>query len=123
VTVVLVTHFMEEAERLCDRVAMIDSGRVVAAGSPASLAGSADDRQTLRFRPSRAFDQKLLEALPEVSTISWHGSSIEVGGQGDLPGAVISVLSREGVVVQQLRVEQRSLEDAFVSLIGDSNHE
>jgi ABC-2 type transport system ATP-binding protein len=123
VTVVLVTHFMEEAERLCDRVAMIDSGRVVAAGSPASLAGSAGGEQTLRFHPSRAFDQKLLEALPEVSTISWHGSSIEVSGQGDLPGAVISVLSREGVVVEQLRVEQRSLEDAFVSLIGDSHHE
>ena len=52
VTVVLVTHFMEEAERLCDRVAVIDAGRVIATGSPADLAARAGEDQVIRFRPS-----------------------------------------------------------------------
>ncbi len=123
VTVVLVTHFMEEAERLCDRVAMIHSGRVVAVGSPASLASSAGGLQTLRFHPSRQFDDALLDDLPEVSTITWRGPLVEVVGTGDLLGAVIAVLSQEGIVVEQLRFEQRSLEDAFVSLIGEAHRE
>jgi ABC-2 type transport system ATP-binding protein len=123
VTVVLVTHFMEEAERLCDRVAMIDAGRVVAIGSPASLAESAGGLQALRFTPSRHFNDALLDALTEVDNITWHGESVEVTGTGDLLGAVVAVLSREGVVATQLRFEQRSLEDAFVSLIGDAHHE
>jgi ABC-2 type transport system ATP-binding protein len=122
VTVVLVTHFMEEAERLCDRVAMIDAGRVVAIGAPASLASSGG-LQTLRFHPSRPFDDALLEDLPEVSTITWNDGFVEVTGNGDLLGHVVAVLSHEGVVVEQLRFEQRSLEDAFVSLIGDAHHE
>jgi ABC-2 type transport system ATP-binding protein len=123
VTVVLVTHFMEEAERLCDRVAMIDSGRVVTVGAPTSLANSAGGLQTLRFHPSRPIDDTSLADLSEVSSITWRGSSVEVTGTGDLVGAVVAALSHAGIVVEQLRVEQRSLEDAFVSLIGDDRHE
>ncbi|MDQ3790967.1 MAG: ABC transporter ATP-binding protein, partial [Actinomycetota bacterium] len=52
VTILLVTHFMEEAERLCDRLAVIDAGKVVAIDSPAGLVSSVDDRQRVRFRPS-----------------------------------------------------------------------
>jgi ABC-2 type transport system ATP-binding protein len=122
VTIVLVTHFMEEAERLCDRVAMIDSGRVIATDSPASLASNAGGAQALRFRPSEHFDDELVSALPEVSSVAWSGPVVEVTGTGDLLGAVITVLSRSGIVAHELRVEQRSLEDAFVSLIGEAHH-
>jgi ABC-2 type transport system ATP-binding protein len=123
VTVVLVTHFMEEAERLCDRVAMIDSGRVVTVAAPRSLISSAGGVQTLRFHPSKRFDETSLADLSEVNSITWRGPSVEVTGTGDLLGAVVATLSQMGIVVEQLRVEQRSLEDAFVALIGDAHHE
>src|SRR6516164_2456126 len=60
VTIVLVTHFMEEAERLCDRVALIDNGRVAALGTPASLAMQARGGKSVRFLPSAPFDERLL---------------------------------------------------------------
>jgi ABC-2 type transport system ATP-binding protein len=123
VTIVLVTHFMEEAERLCDRVAMINSGRVVSVGAPAALASAAGVLQTMRFHPSRPFDAVVLDELSEVNTITRHGSTVEITGTGDLLGAVVAVLSQAGVAVEQLRFEQRSLEDAFVSLIGEAHHE
>ena len=116
VTVVLVTHFMEEAERLCDRVAVIDAGRVIATGSPADLAARAGEDQVIRFRPSAGVDEAVLLALPEVTGLFWHGDQLEVTGRGDVLGAVISLLARRGIIARQLRVEQTSLEDAFVAL-------
>ena len=67
VTIVLVTHFMEEAERLCDRVALIDGGRIVALDTPAGLAARARGGKTVRFLPSAPFDDRLLTELPEVT--------------------------------------------------------
>ena len=61
VTIVLVTHLMEEAERLCDRIALIDAGRVVATGTPAELVARATAEQVLRFRPSAPVPVGLLE--------------------------------------------------------------
>ncbi|HYF65260.1 MAG TPA: ABC transporter ATP-binding protein, partial [Herpetosiphonaceae bacterium] len=80
VTVVLVSHFMEEAERLCDRIAVIDAGRVVALDTPAGLAARAGGDQTLRFRPSAPLDERLLAGLPEVSGISQQGGLVRVSG-------------------------------------------
>ena len=64
VTILLVTHFMEEAERLCDRVALIDAGRVAALDSPAGLAARASGGTSVRFVPSAHFDDRLLSRLP-----------------------------------------------------------
>ncbi len=77
VTVLLVTHFMEEAERLCDRVALIDAGRTVAVDTPAGLSARAGGRTELRFRPSAPFDHELLLALPEVESLRTHGDQRE----------------------------------------------
>jgi ABC-2 type transport system ATP-binding protein len=118
VTVVLVTHFMEEAERLCDRVAVIDSGRVVALDNPAALASAAGSEQVIRFRPSRELDDQLLSELPEVKSVTRQGGLVVVTGGNDALNAVTSVLARAGIVAQQLRVDQSSLEDAFVALTG-----
>ena len=116
VTVVLVTHFMEEAERLCDRVALIDAGRTVAVDTPAGLSTRAGSRTELRFRPSVEFDRELLLALPEVESVSAHGDQLTVSGGGDLPSVVIATLARAGVIAEGLRIQQSSLEDAFVAL-------
>jgi ABC-2 type transport system ATP-binding protein len=118
ITILLVTHFMEEAERLCDRLAVIDSGRLVALDSPAGLIARVDDEQRIRFRPAAPFDHALLTALAEVRSVERSGSQLVVTGTGNLLLAVATVLARHQITVGDLRVEQTSLEDAFVALTG-----
>jgi ABC-2 type transport system ATP-binding protein len=116
VTVLLVTHFMEEAERLCDRIAVVDSGRVVAIDTPAGLVSRVRSEQRIRFNVSTPLNERLLTALPEVRHVSVNGSHVVVTGTGNLLNAVIAVLARHEIVVGDLRVEQASLDDAFVAL-------
>jgi ABC-2 type transport system ATP-binding protein len=118
VTIVLVTHFMEEAERLCDRVALIDSGRVVALDTPAGLTDRVDADQRIQFRPSTPFDDSLLTELPDVTNVIHRGDAVVITGTSNALNAVTSVLARNQIVAHQLRVEQASLEDAFVALTG-----
>lgn len=118
VTIVLVTHFMEEAERLCDRLAVIDSGRVVAVDSPSGLISRAGGQQRVRFRPSGAFDDAVLGALPEVTGVRRDGGQVEVTGTGDLLLAVTAAVAAAGAVPADLRVEQATLDDAFLALTG-----
>jgi ABC-2 type transport system ATP-binding protein len=118
VTILLVTHFMEEAARLCDRLAVIDSGRLVALDSLAGLVAGVDDRQRIRFRPSAPLDHAVLTALPEVTSVERAGSQLVVTGAGDLLLAVTTALARHQVIAADLRVEQTSLDDAFVALTG-----
>jgi ABC-2 type transport system ATP-binding protein len=118
VTIVLVTHFMEEAERLCDRLAVIDAGRVVALDTPAGLVAQVTDEQRIRFRPSSPLDDELLSSLPEVTKVRRTGPVIEVTGTGNVLHAVTSVLARQQIVAHELRVDQASLDDAFVELTG-----
>src|SRR5256885_6779397 len=84
VTILLVTHFMEEAERLCDRLAVIDSGRVVAIDTPAGLVSRVDDEQRIRFRPSAPLDDARLPELPEGSNLTPDRASVVVTGRGNL---------------------------------------
>jgi ABC-2 type transport system ATP-binding protein len=119
VTIVLVSHFMEEAERLCDRVAVIDSGRVVAIDTPAALAERVETGQRIQFRPSAPLDDALLQSLPEVTSVLHRGEVVVVTGNSNAINAVMSVLARNQIVAQQLRVEQASLEDAFLALTGE----
>lgn len=118
VTIVVVTHFMEEAERLCDRLAVIDSGRVVAIDTPAGLVSRVEAEQRIRFRPSVELDDRLLTGLPEVRAVTRHGATVVVTGTGNLLHAVTSVLACNRIVAMELRVDQASLDDAFVALTG-----
>jgi ABC-2 type transport system ATP-binding protein len=118
VTVVLVTHFMEEAERLCDRVAVIDHGRVVALDTPAGLVERVSTEQRIRFRPSKPLDDRLLTDLPEVREVHRRGQTVEVVGSGPVLQAVTSVLASHQIIAADLRIEQASLDDAFVRLTG-----
>ena len=118
VTIVLVTHFMEEAERLCDRVALIDAGRVVALDTPAALAERVEAEQRIQFRPSAPLDDVLLTSLPDVTSVIRRGDVVVVTGNSNALNAVTSVLARHQIVARQLRVEQASLEDAFLALTG-----
>jgi ABC-2 type transport system ATP-binding protein len=118
VTVLLVTHFMEEAERLADRVAVINSGKVVALDTPAGVVRLVDAEQRLRFRPSVPFDEVILASLPEVRTVSRSGANLVVTGTGNFIGAVATALARHQIVANDLRIEQADLDDAFIALTG-----
>jgi ABC-2 type transport system ATP-binding protein len=118
VTVVLVTHFMDEAERLCDRLALIDSGRVVALDTPTGLIARAGGQQRIRFSPSATVDDRLLTDLDEVTEVRRSGGQVTVTGTGNLLHAVTSVLARNHIVAHDLRIEQASLDDAFLALTG-----
>jgi len=118
VTILLVTHFMEEAERLCDRVALIDAGRVVAMDTPAGLAGRVQADQRIQFLPSVPLDDALLTSLPDVTGVTRRGDVVVVTGNSNALNAVTSVLARHQIVARQLRVDQASLEDAFIALTG-----
>jgi ABC-2 type transport system ATP-binding protein len=118
VTVLLVTHFMEEAERLCDRVAFVDNGRVVALGAPASLAARARGGKTVRFVPSAPFDDRLLTALPEVTRVERSDRHVIVTGAGDLVNVVILALAAAGLTARDVQLDSSNLEDAFLRLTG-----
>ena len=122
-TILLVTHLMEEAERLCDRVALIDSGRVVALDTPAGLAARATGGTTIRFLPSAPFDQSLLTRLSEVTAIEHDGHQVVVTGTGELATAVIVALHSAGVEARDVRIGASTLEDTFVRLTRRHLHE
>ncbi|MEV4638911.1 ABC transporter ATP-binding protein [Actinoplanes sp. NPDC049548] len=123
VTVVLVTHFMEEAERLCDRVALIDAGCVVAVDTPGGLVSRVAAEQRIRFRPSVPVDERMLTALPAVDAVVRHGPQLEVVGHGDLVQAVAATLAAHDVVALDLRIERVGLDEAFVRLTGRGSRE
>jgi len=121
VTIVLVTHFMDEAERLADRLALVDAGRIVALDTPTGLVERAGQQQRVRFRPSAPLEDRLLTALPEVTAVERSGPQLVVTGTGNLLHAVTSTLARNQVIAEDLRVEQASLDDAFVTLTSHNS--
>jgi ABC-2 type transport system ATP-binding protein len=123
VTIVLVTHFMEEAERLCDRVAVIDHGRIVALDTPAGLTARVRGGKTVRFRPSAPFDDRLLAQLPGVTRVEHEGQQVIVTGTGELVNAVVLALHSAGVEARDVQLDASNLEDAFVRLTGTHHHE
>jgi ABC-2 type transport system ATP-binding protein len=118
VTILLVTHFMEEAERLCDRLALIDAGRVVALDTPAGIVSKVNGEQRIRFRPSLPLDERILTGLPEVQSVTRSGPTVVVAGTGNFVHTVTSVLARNQIVANELRIEQVGLDDAFIALTG-----
>ncbi|WP_017572790.1 ABC transporter ATP-binding protein [Nocardiopsis halotolerans] len=123
VTVVLVSHFMDEVEELCDRVAILDRGRVVALDSPAGLIEGVDAEHQVRFRLTDREGTDpvgLLGGLPGVSGVTATGDEVLVTGRGDFANAVTAALAREHVLVSDLRIDRSTLDDAFVALTGRS---
>jgi len=123
VTIILVTHYMDEAERLCDRVALFDRGKVVAIDTPEGLADRAGVGKRVRFVPSGPFEDRLLTGLPEVSGVEHDGEHVVVTGSGELANVVILALAKAGVTATGLHLDSANLEDAFVALTGRHLHE
>jgi ABC-2 type transport system ATP-binding protein len=118
VTVVLVSHFMDEVEELCDRVAILERGRIAALDTPAGLVDRAGGEYRVRFRPVDPLEEQSLAALPGVVSVTRRGQQVDVTGTGEFASAVTAELARRQVTVAELRIEGRSLDSAYVALTG-----
>jgi ABC-2 type transport system ATP-binding protein len=120
-SIILTTHHMDEAERLADRVAIVDHGTLVAEGTPAQLTGTAGQ---LRFRAEPGLDVgSLLAALPPGSAAKESPAGhymVEASDRVDpqLLASVTAWCAERGVLAQSLRIESRTLEDVFLELTG-----
>ncbi|GLW65036.1 ABC transporter ATP-binding protein [Actinomadura rubrobrunea] len=119
VSIVLTTHYMDEAERLADHVVIVDRGSVVAEGRPAELTGA--ERQ-LRFRARPGLDlEELLSALPPGSAAKESPAGhylVEGEVEPELLATVTAWCASHGVLTEDLRIERRTLEDVFLELTG-----
>lgn len=118
VTIVLVTHFMEEAERLCDRLVIIDGGRVVAEGSPTTLIADLEEQRTFRMRLPVPVEESLLYELADVHQVRHVGNEIEVSGTRTVVPATLLALAEQDVVPDEIRTINRSLDDVFLAITG-----
>ncbi len=118
VTIVLVTHVMEEAERLADRLALIDDGRLVALDTPQGLVDRVGLEQHIRFTTAATIEDAWLKDLPEVTGVARSADEIVVTGTEQLLFSVVSLLASHEIVPTRFQVDQPGLDDAFVALTG-----
>jgi ABC-2 type transport system ATP-binding protein len=116
-TVVLVTHFMDEAEELCDRLAIIDKGKIVALGSPRGLTAKFATSVRVAFSYS-GNDLSWLREISQVKKVTHVGTTVEVEGMGTVVPLVAAALVNHGIVPDDLRTRQPSLEDVFLTITG-----
>jgi len=119
-TVVLVTHFMDEAERLCDRVAVLHHGRIVGGGRPddvvAAVGGLVHVRFSLPDAAAAAGERDRWRRLPGVSDVSTVRGATDIACEAAATVPVIAEIDRAGLAPTDLTVIRPSLEDAFVAL-------
>ena len=118
-TVFLTTHLMEEAERLCDRVAIIEHGRLIELGTPAELVEKHCPERSVVFTSDGSGVAEQLVGMPAVRSATSEGSSHTLRGEGDdFVTDVIHFIAREGIRVRGFRTEIPTLEDVFLKLTG-----
>ena len=123
-TVFLTTHFMEEAERLCDRVLIIDQGQIVALDTPEAMIRSLGAENRLVFTIPENQAVPPLTDLPQVQRVEQFGERVVVYGHGErFASSVVYALEDAGVDFLDLRTEQSNLEDVFLSLTGQEMRE
>jgi ABC-2 type transport system ATP-binding protein len=119
-TIVLTTHYMEEAARLCDRVAIIDAGKVIAEDTPAALVASLGAVQIVELVADRPLQEGRLAALPGVTGHHRRGDAhvLTVGSLADTLPALLSELEHAGAKPERLTTHEPTLEDVFVQRTG-----
>lgn len=115
-TVLLVTHAMEEAEHLCDRIAIIDAGRVRALDTPDGLIAGATQATTTSFDPSQAVDLEALRAVEGVASVRTRGHRVVVDGSEGSALPLLAELTAQGVTPLRLRIAEGTLASAYLDL-------
>lgn len=120
-TVFLTTHLMEEAERLCDRVAIIEYGRIIDIDTPASLVNRHCPERTVVLATDDPAAAERFQAIPRVGAVERNGSQFTIRGCGDdLVTQVIHCLAESRIRVTDFRTILPNLEDVFIKLTGHS---
>ena len=118
-TVFLTTHLMEEAERLCDRVAIIDHGRIIDIGAPADLVRRHVPDRTVTVATDDPLAHEHFESLPQLTSVTANGSRFTLLGRGeDFVTHVIHCIAAHRLHVTDFRTDQPTLEDVFLKLTG-----
>ena len=119
-TVLLTTHYMEEATRLCDRVAIMDHGKIIALGTPPELIKSLGADQIIEFRVTKEIADDVLTSLPAVSHLHKRDDyySLTVAEMGVALPALLEEIKRQESELVSLTTHQATLEDVFVKLTG-----
>ena len=118
-TVVMTTHYMEEAEALCDRVAVIDSGRLIALDTVPGLIASIAQGTKVQLRTSRQIAPNVLESIDGISDVTIAGTSVSMLWSGTgIPQAAIAAIEAAGLTVANIRTSSPGLEDVFLALTG-----
>ena len=122
-TVLLSTHQLDEAAALCDRVAIIDQGRIVATGTPHELVSTAAGGQAVRFTASQLIDPAALTRLPGLRALRCEGLSgyFETDEAAPVVTALLALLAAQGATLWELEVKRSSLEDVFLKLTRPEN--
>jgi ABC-2 type transport system ATP-binding protein len=116
-TVLLVTHFMDEAERLCNRIAVVSAGRIVALGTPSELVAAHAGATSISFSAPPG-DLGWLDGVDGVDRVRRDGERVEVEGRGPVVATLGAALVEHGPVPNDIRVVQATLEDVFLRLTG-----
>jgi ABC-2 type transport system ATP-binding protein len=120
-TVFMTTHLMEEAERLCDRVAIIEHGKLIEVGTPAELVRKHCPERSVVFTSDDDGVAARFRAMPAVREAASDGATHTIRGQGDdFVTDIINAVAREGIRVRGFRTETPTLEDVFLKLTGHS---
>jgi ABC-2 type transport system ATP-binding protein len=120
-TVLLTTHLMEEAERLCDRVAIIERGRVIDSGTPDGLVKRHCPEQTVLLATDDPLARDRFAAIPGLLSIDQQGSRLTLRGRSDdVVTDVIHCISEHRIRVTEFRSDRSNLEDVFLKLTGRS---
>jgi ABC-2 type transport system ATP-binding protein len=122
-TILLTTHYMDEAERLCQRVAIMDRGKVIALGTPRELIASIGVEHMVEFStgaPAEAIDQAALRRLDGVRDVRSRNGAVQlqVAELHRAVPALLDELERQGIPLTELRTHSATLEDVFVALTG-----
>lgn len=123
VTVLLVTHSMEEAQELCDRIAIIDRGRISALDTPEGLIRAAGEATVMTFVPSAPTDLETLRQLPGVRSVEALEGRVVVTGEEDVAVPVMAALAAKEVVPRRLQVTSGSLDSAYLDLTARPTEE
>ena len=122
-TVMLTTHYMEEAERLCDRVAIFDSGQIITEGTPNALIQSLGAEHVIEFATDRRLEEEDLNSLRQIETVDQvelleDQYRISLGQPHQVLPQLISHLSAKQIAMTSLATRSASLEDVFVAKTG-----
>jgi ABC-2 type transport system ATP-binding protein len=119
-SVMLTTHYMEEAERLCDRVAVVDHGKIIALGTPAELIAALHAPHIIEFSTEPAVSDALLAAIPGIAERRQRGGQwfLAAASLAQAVPALLAALDGAGAKLVSLSTHRSTLEDVFIALTG-----